>query len=98
MKLQYCIPNYGLLATKRLQWDDSLNLWVTTDYSYDAYGNITAETHPENRGRYAWTGRDYDQATGLQYNHARYYDPQAGRWMGECHSDGPHQCQRYHGL
>jgi RHS repeat-associated protein len=35
------------------------------------------------RGRYAWTGREYDGTTGLQDNRARYYDPRAGRWTSQ---------------
>ena len=50
--------------------------------NYDAFGNILAgETHPGNRGSYAWTGRQLDVETGLQYNRARYYDSTTGRWM-----------------
>lgn len=51
--------------------------------TYDAWGNITGETNPSARGLYAWTGREIDVETGLQYNRARYYDPQTGRWMSQ---------------
>ena len=33
--------------------------------------------------RYAYTGREYDFETGLQYHRARYYDPAARRWISE---------------
>ena len=46
--------------------------------TYDAYGNILTETDPTQRGRYAWTGRELDAETGLQYNRARWYDPTVG--------------------
>jgi uncharacterized protein RhaS with RHS repeats len=42
--------------------------------TYDSFGKITAETQPEYRSRYGWTGRELDTATGLQYNRGRYYD------------------------
>jgi RHS repeat-associated protein len=47
--------------------------------TYDAYGNTagTAKT------RYGFTGRERDSLTGLQYNRARFYDPQLGRFISE---------------
>jgi RHS repeat-associated protein len=51
--------------------------------SYDAYGNITSETASAYRGNYAWTGRELDGTTGLQYNRARWYDPKTGRWQSQ---------------
>src|SRR5262249_43524032 len=48
---------------------------------YDAFGNIISETDSTKRGRYAWTGRELDTETGLQYNRARYYDAKVGRWL-----------------
>jgi RHS repeat-associated protein len=51
--------------------------------TYDAYGNLTSETSPSNGDRYAYTGRERDVETGLQYNRARYYDPSTGRWISQ---------------
>jgi RHS repeat-associated protein len=51
------------------------------DDTYDGFGNITAETNSAFRGRYAWTGREFETVIGLQYNHDRWYDALAGRWM-----------------
>src|SRR2546429_406610 len=47
--------------------------------SYDAYGNSAGST----RTRYGFTGRERDPLTGLQYNRARFYDPQLGRFISE---------------
>jgi RHS repeat-associated protein len=50
---------------------------------FSARGTITSETNSTFRGNYAWTGREFDSATGLQYNRARYYDPKTGRWLSQ---------------
>ena len=52
--------------------------------AYDAYGNIIGtELNPSYRGMYAWTGRQVDLETGLQYNRARWYDSTTGRWISQ---------------
>jgi RHS repeat-associated protein len=33
--------------------------------------------------RYGYTGREYDEYTGLMYYRARFYDPQIGRFISE---------------
>ena len=62
---------------------------------FDAFGNITAETHYNENGTevtsgqgfvtvaFAYTGRLWDETTGLQNNLNRWYDPAVGRWIGE---------------
>src|SRR5438552_677050 len=44
---------------------DIVDNWATVGDSitYDAFGNITAETNSAYRGRYAWTGRELDVET-----------------------------------
>jgi RHS repeat-associated protein len=56
---------------------------VKDSIQYDTFGNIIAQTDPSYAGRYAWTGREFDVETDLQYNHARYYDAATGRWMSQ---------------
>jgi RHS repeat-associated protein len=56
---------------------DSTGAAVNT-YTYDAFGNVTSPSSPS---MYAWTGRELDAETGMQYNRARYYDPTTGRWI-----------------
>src|SRR5262245_23615300 len=50
---------------------------------YDGFGGITSETDSSFRGRYAWTGREIDTEINLQYNRARYYDANTGRWIAQ---------------
>jgi len=51
-------------------------------YTYDSFGNVTASsgslTNP-----FRYTGRDFDTETNLQFSRARYYDPNAGRFLSE---------------
>lgn len=55
---------------------------IVDSLSYGAFGNILAgETDDTSRGRYAWTGRELDVETELQYNRARYYDAVTRRWI-----------------
>ena len=54
----------------------------SSNYSYDAYGNETAEsTNTANPFRYS--GQYFDSETGYYYLRARYYDPQIGRFTQE---------------
>ncbi len=54
---------------------------ITDTYTFNSYGNLTASGGTTNPFRY--TGREYDQETGLYYYRARYYDPAAGRFLSE---------------
>ncbi len=50
---------------------------------YDAWGNVLNETNPSYGDRYKYTGREFDSATGLQYNRGRYYDPVTRTWISQ---------------
>jgi RHS repeat-associated protein len=54
---------------------------VIDTLTYDGFGKVTSESFPNKGDRYAYTGRERDIVTGLQYNRARYYDPAIGRWI-----------------
>jgi RHS repeat-associated protein len=51
-------------------------------YTYDSFGKLTASsgslTNP-----FQYTGRESDTQTGLYFYRARYYDPNAGRFISE---------------
>jgi RHS repeat-associated protein len=51
-------------------------------YTYDSFGNTTTSsgslTNP-----FRFTGREFDSETGLYFYRARYFDPQAGRFLSE---------------
>jgi RHS repeat-associated protein len=56
---------------------------VLNHLTYDTYGQVTSETNAAVDHIFGFTGRERDEETDLQYNRARYYDPQAGRWISE---------------
>jgi RHS repeat-associated protein len=50
---------------------------------YDAYGNLTSETDSAVDCLFGYTGRMFDESTGLQNNLNRWYDPTTGRWLSQ---------------
>jgi RHS repeat-associated protein len=55
---------------------------ILNTYAYDAFGNQTSTT--ESVGNpFRYTAREFDTETGLYYYRARYYDPQARRFISE---------------
>ncbi len=47
--------------------------------TYDGFGNILTNTTGVNDDRYGFTSREWDSSLSLQYNRARYYDPNSGK-------------------
>lgn len=56
---------------------------VVNHLIYDAFGNVTAESHPAVESLFLVTGTPFDSDTGLQNNLSRWYDPIVGRWLSE---------------
>ena len=55
---------------------------IVASYRYDSFGNILSTTGSLEQP-FTYTGREYDQETGLYYYRCRYYDPQTGRFIQE---------------
>jgi RHS repeat-associated protein len=53
---------------------------VIASTNYDSFGNATNANFPT---RYQFTGREFDNLTGLQYSRARWYDANLGRFISE---------------
>ncbi len=53
---------------------------LTASTFYDSFGNPTNSSFPT---RYQFTGREFDNLTGLHYYRARFYDPNLGRFTSE---------------
>ncbi len=54
---------------------------VVQRYEYDSFGNITYQQDPNFKQPYTYTGREYDEESGLYYYRARYYDAKVGRFI-----------------
>jgi RHS repeat-associated protein len=50
---------------------------------WDSLGKLTNETQPSNGDRYTWTSRETDAELNDQYNRARRYNPNTGRWEAQ---------------
>ncbi len=53
---------------------------VVENYTYDAYGNPSV-TSSTIGNPYMFTGRRWDEETGIYYYRARQYDPTIGRFL-----------------
>jgi RHS repeat-associated protein len=55
---------------------------ITNTYTYDSFGKLTASSG-SLVNPFQYTARESDTETGLYYYRARYYDPNAGRFITE---------------
>lgn len=52
-------------------------------YTYSDFGEVTENITPDIDNEICYTGAVYDDATGLHYMNARYYDPENGRFISQ---------------
>ncbi|WP_253155892.1 RHS repeat-associated core domain-containing protein [Stieleria tagensis] len=69
------------LGTVRELIDD--NGAVVNQNTYDSFGQIQAQSNPVAADRFTYTGREWDDALGLFYYRARFYDPANGRFISQ---------------
>src|SRR5258708_337937 len=55
---------------------------LANTYAYDSFGKLTASTGTLTNPL-QFTGREFDQETGIHYYRMRYYDPNSGRFISE---------------
>jgi RHS repeat-associated protein len=55
---------------------------LANTYAFDAYGKLNTSTGTLTNP-YQYTGREFDQESGLYYNRSRYYDESVGRFINE---------------
>jgi RHS repeat-associated protein len=67
--------------------------------TYRPYGDRLYEASASSNNSLWFTGKPYDDSTGLSYFGARYYDPEVGRFMGpdpaQLDFDNLHSLNRY---
>lgn len=67
--------------------------------NYKPYGDKLNRSAPSSSNKIGYHGKAYDDATGLSYMGARYYDPVLGRFMGidpvDFQTDNLHSFNRY---
>ncbi|MBI2265911.1 MAG: RHS repeat-associated core domain-containing protein [Armatimonadetes bacterium] len=74
----FLVPNgLGSIELSYRWWGDPQQT-----VSEDSFGNRLSVTGSVNHS-VSFTGREWDDETGLYYYRARYYDPQVGRFIGE---------------
>lgn len=54
---------------------------VVQRYEYNSFGEITYQQDANFKQPYTYTGREYDEESGLYYYRARYYDAKIGRFI-----------------
>ena len=65
-------------------YDDATDVTtIANEKVYDAYGNVASETNSAVDTLFGYTGRMFDDDTGLQWNLNRWYDPVVGRFVSE---------------
>ncbi len=58
------------------QWQNQ-----TAAYSYDAWGRILTASGDDQDNPYKFTSREWEDEIGLQFNRARFYCPEIGRFI-----------------
>ncbi len=58
------------------------NAATANTYIYESFGNLTSSTGSLTNP-FQYTGREFDQETGLLYYRSRYYSADTGRFIGE---------------
>jgi RHS repeat-associated protein len=56
---------------------------VTNHRRYDSFGKLISETNTAVDLIFGFTGKQLDEATGLQHNLNRWYDAALGQWVSE---------------
>ncbi len=56
---------------------------ITNHRTYNVYGKLVSETDSAVDLLFGFTGKQLDEATGLQHNLFRWYDSNLGQWLSE---------------
>ncbi len=56
---------------------------VIDHLTYGAFGNLTGQSSPASGDRFEYAGMEADATTGLNYDRARWYDPNGGKFLAQ---------------
>lgn len=56
---------------------------ITNHRTFNSFGKLVSETNAAVDMLFAFTGKQFDEATSLQHNLFRWYDPALGQWLNE---------------
>ncbi len=56
---------------------------IGSNRSYDAFGSLISESNSSIDYLFGFSGREFDEATGLANHRSRWYDPKLGDFVGE---------------
>jgi len=56
---------------------------ITNHRTYDSFGRLTAESNTAVDVAFAYTGKFFDEVTGLSHHWNRWFDPNLGKWISE---------------
>ncbi|TWT29623.1 RHS repeat-associated core domain-containing protein [Blastopirellula retiformator] len=67
------------------EYDDATDTTsIVNHIAYSVFGEVTSQTNSSlDALPFYYTARYFDEATGLQYNTNRWYNPELGRWMSQ---------------
>jgi RHS repeat-associated protein len=54
---------------------------VRNHLTYSAFGELTSQSDPSVATQFGYTGREFEPATGIQYNRGRFYAPFTGKFL-----------------
>jgi len=62
---------------------DGTSFEIVNHRTYDSFGNLTAQTDPNDSIAFGYTGKYFDPYSGLSHHWNHWYDPNLGKWISE---------------
>ncbi len=83
-QLRYALTDHENSVRDLATYDSGTDITTIANHRvYDSYGNLKSQTNAAVDCLFGYTGRMYDEATGLQNNLNRWYDAKVGRWLSD---------------
>jgi RHS repeat-associated protein len=80
--VSWALPDNEGTTRDVVQYNSTTDTTTIVDHLvYDSFGNITSQTDSAYQPLFAYTGMLVDAGSGFYYDHARWYDPQLGKFV-----------------